>query len=145
MIFPYCAEYNTHVPCYVVKKGTYKNHLYVIYSNYGLSPTAYVFANEDDWWIDADYDELNRKYSKGRKPHGGFTFGSFASNKFFDLPNPDGESFLLGWDYAHLGDYQSDSLDSIRMTIHGRNDKKWTIEEIESDCIKVIDTLEFEA
>lgn len=138
MIFPYCAEYNTHVPCYVVKKGTYKNHMYVIYSNYGYSPAAYVLANEDDWWIDVHYDDLNRKYSKGRKPHGGFTFSSFVCNRFFDLPNPEEETYIVGWDYSHLGDYLSNGKPAGK-------DKKWTIEEIEEDCKKVIETLEFEA
>ena len=136
MLFPYIAENNSaEVPCYIVKKEEYKNHLYVIFSIQGRHPTAYVRVNESEKWYDMDYDKIS-SFWMGCKPHGGFTFSGFVSKEF----NEQKESYWVGWDYAHYGDYESYPLNGILAMINGA--KKWTIEEIEADCTKVIDYME---
>jgi hypothetical protein len=134
--FPYIAEYNSNVvPNEVIKKDTYKNHMYVIYSVMGSHPTAYVRVNEGEKWYDVDYDKISFTWP-GCNPHGGFTFSDFVNEESFGEPG----AYWVGWDYAHFGDYKSYPLDGILSMIDGA--KKWTIEEIEADCKKVIDYME---
>ena len=81
--FPYIAEYNTNVvPNEVIKKDTYKNHMYVIYSIMGSHPTAYVRVNEGEKWYNLNYDKISF-FWPGCSPHGGFTFSDYVSAHFF--------------------------------------------------------------
>lgn len=133
--FPYIAEYNSNVvPNEVVKKDTYKNHMYVIYSVMGSHPTAYVRVNEGEKWYEMNYDKISFTWP-GCNPHGGFTFSGFVNEESFGEP----EAYWVGWDYAHLGDYCS--YPSNSMFAMGDR-KKWTIEEIEAECKRVIDYME---
>lgn len=134
MLFPYNAENNSaEMPSYIVKKEKYKNHLYIIFSIQGRHPTAYVRVNESDKWYNIDYDKIS---AIDCKPHGGFTFSSFVSKEFEETE----DTYWVGWDYAHFGDYLSYPLNSVLSMTDGA--KKWSIEEIEDDCKKVIDYME---
>lgn len=135
--FPYIAEYNSNVvPNEVIKKDTYKNHMYVIYSVMGSHPTAYVRVNEGEKWYNMNYDKISF-FWPGCSPHGGFTFSDYVSEESFGEP----EAYWVGWDYAHLGDYCSCSYPMNTMLGLGCR-KKWTIEEIDAECKKVIDYME---
>lgn len=136
MLFPYNAENNTaEMPSYIVKKETYKNHLYIIFSIEGRHPTAYVSVNESEKWFDMDYNKISAFWI-GCRPHGGFTFSGYVSTEFEETE----DTYWVGWDYAHFGDYLSYPLNSLNLITQGA--KQWTIEEIESECKKVIDYME---
>lgn len=133
--FPYIAEYNSNVvPNEVIKKDTYKNHMYVIYSVMGSHPTAYVRVNEGEKWYEMNYDKISFTWP-GCSPHGGFTFSDFVNEESFGEP----EAYWVGWDYAHFGDYCSYPKGTMIGLERG---KKWTIEEIEAECKRVIDYME---
>lgn len=99
----------------LIKTENYKNFNYYIYS-LGTHPCAYVDVGSTS--LDhINYDDINIQC------HGGLTY---SSNILHDL---DFESWFIGWDYAHFGDYLGSSFDG----------KKWTVKEIEEECKDVIE------
>jgi hypothetical protein len=125
--FPYIAEYNTAIlPTEIIASSNYKGYDYNIKSIMGSYPTAYVKIPSTHFLFGKDYDTIDRVIPVDNSPHGGLTYGQFD----------DKNNFWIGWDYAHAGDY-----------ISGRNfpskfSKKWTMEEIETECKRLIDFLE---
>ena len=81
-----------------------------------------------------DYDKISFTWP-GCNPHGGFTFSDFVNEESFGEP----EAYWVGWDYAHFGDYCSYPKGTMIGIERG---KKWTIEEIEAECKRVIDYME---
>ncbi len=107
--------------CETLANGTYKGHEYIV-RNYGSHPCCYVSIPEGQA-INEDSIVC----------HGGITYTGES------LPQEEciNGVWWIGWDYAHLGDYLclSDRKPS-------ELEKCWTSEELENDCIKVIDQLE---
>lgn len=97
-------------------QGEHKGYRYFIVT-YGTHPCAYV-ENKGGHKNYMD-DELSTV-----EVHGGFTF----LGEMF-------ETDCLGWDYIHFGDYIHSPY------VYSSFGKKWTIEEIHLEVIRVIDQL----
>lgn len=106
----------------VVLSGHYESRYFEISSFMG-HPNAYVSFPEGekyntweklkDFWDNLEY-----------KPHGGFTF---IGRRKKDL-------LMAGWDYNHLGDLVT--YEPIK-----EDGKKWTLEEIFTEVVNVIDAI----
>lgn len=110
----------------------YKGFRYVI-SRSEVCLVAYIFLPSGHPLYGEPVDYLNWYAS----PHGGFTY---AKNRhpFFDSEPSD--YWVIGWDYAHLGDATFSSFDNSHLFYETK--KVWRIEEIEKDVKKVIDEIE---
>lgn len=99
----------------LIRIGVYKNFNYYIYS-LGTHPCAYV--NIGNTSLDhVDYDDIDIQC------HGNLTY---SMETLHDL---DIKGWFIGWDYAHPEDYIGGFTDGI----------KWTVKEIEEECIDVIE------
>lgn len=116
--------------------GIYKGyHFYVL--NLGSHPTAYVEIPKTSKLFGKHYDDIDILV------HGGLTYSNdelkISSNTTM------ANSWFIGWDYAHAGDYCGYMEDIKEWGIHTlsslEDEKKWTTEEMIKDCICVIDQL----
>jgi len=104
----------------------------------GSHPCAYVSVSLTDELADKiltlalPYDYFGT--SNDSYVHGGFTYGKFG--KPFEAEEIR-DSFWLGWDYAHLGDYCADGL------LHRFYEKEWTTEEIVEEARSIAGNVEF--
>ena len=111
----------------VLDKGTIKGFEYFILS-LGSHPTAYVKIPKDHKYYKLGYDDIPIDC------HGGLTF---ASTDFSFNPMDIKDSWWVGWDYAHSGDWYDSTI-----SLPGDIDrKKWTTEEILKEVKKVINQL----
>ena len=120
----------------VLCDGKYKNYHFEIIS-YGTHPCAYVRIDDsNNRYFGMDYDEITDIHC-----HGGLTFSEpHGENK---------ETWLIGWDYAHAGDYvgyqpslSSNFIDSMIYDDWGNDyGKKYTVKEILEDVYDVIDQI----
>lgn len=112
----------------ILHDGLYKNYYFVIVS-YGVHPCAYVRVPKNHPFYKRDYNELDITC------HGGLTFGDDLKHV---IPNDESDAWYVGWDYAHVGDYEILSNIPNFSFIEG---KQWTTEEIYEDVKRVIDQL----
>ena len=110
-------------------------HFYIL--NLGTHPTAYIEIPKNNKLFNLDYEKIDLDV------HGGLTY---SSNKLLIGENTSMEnSWFLGWDYAHAGDYMGFYEDFNKWninTINSLNDcKKWTTEEIIEECKNAIDQI----
>ena len=108
--------------CRVLHKGEFKGFKFAIVS-YGTHPCCYVFLPKEHKYYGKSYDEIDIDC------HGGLTY-SDKELIFNPLVNDD---WIIGWDYAHYGDY-SGYFPDLR-------DKKWTTQEIKKDIEYAINQL----
>lgn len=112
-------------PPEMLADGEYKGfHFYVL--NLGTHPCAYIDVTDTDL-NGKDYSNIDIAC------HGGLTY----SDEY--LRTVDKKGWFIGWDYAHWGDYVGYEVlysDNLRT-----NGKKWTTDEIVSECKEVIDQL----
>lgn len=109
-------RYTNYIRLELLDSGVYRNRKYFIISQ-GTHPCAYVeFNNEFERGSDLWYET---------PCHGGITFDDYA---YWD---ENDETYYIGWDYAHLGDYLPFKDDG----------KKWTTKEILENVKEVIDYL----
>lgn len=88
---------------------------------------AYIEVPPGHPWHGRSYDEV-----ESTTPHGDFTYEGWGIPPILKHSfRTDDDSFWLGWDYAHFGDYFIEGLD-----ITG---KKWTRAEVEAHARAVID------
>ena len=111
----------------ILYEGTYKNYYFVIVS-YGTHPCAYVEIPKNHAYYKKDYNELDIDC------HCGLTYSDDLSHV---IPNKD-DSWFIGWDYAHAGDYMG--FDAM-FKFDTSKDKKWTTKEIYEEVKSVIDQL----
>ena len=110
---------------YEIDKGEYKDYKYVMLYG-GMYPCAYVqLKPEDKYYETYNYNDIDIDV------HGGITFTEkyYKGIKYY-LFKLGYRGHWIGWDYGHGGDYTG-----------GGYGKKWTLEEIISDCEKVIEQL----
>ena len=104
----------------------------------GTHPCAYVSMSLSDELaekilkLDCSYYYFGT--SNDSYVHGGFTYGEFGK-PFKDDKIRD--SFWLGWDYAHLGDYYAGGLPCSSY------EKQWTTEEIVEEARSIAGHVEF--
>lgn len=109
--------------------------------NMGTHPTAYVRIPKNHPFFGLHYDEVNKNIvcPDCGKIHESevFTFSDSSTN--FAHRVKDGElipeGWWLGWDYAHLGDWQGYLTDEENIE---KDNRKYSTEEIVRDCIDVI-------
>lgn len=109
-------EYKYKREMTILDSGVYHNRKYFIIS-LGTHPCAYVefhheFEREGDLWRETPC-------------HGSITYDDYA---YWDKND---ETYYIGWDYAHFGDY-------LPYEVCG---KRWTTKEILENVKEVIDYL----
>ena len=121
-------EYQKERKKEILCEGKYKNFQFYIL-NLGTHPTAYVEIPRESFLFGKGYNKIDIEV------HGGLTFAdsSLIGNKK--------NSWFIGWDYAHLGDYLGYSEDYPGLSMFSIHDKKWTTEEIFEDVVSVIEQL----
>ena len=102
----------------ILAMGEYRGHRYVVIS-YGYHPCAYVSMPKGRAIL-----------TSGIVCHGGITY----VNKDLEGIPSDENTWWIGWDYAHHGDYSG-----LLWLMGG---KKWTTKEIVEECERVIEQIE---
>ena len=130
---------NRMVQAELLSNGEYKGYEYVVLS-LGTHPCAYVGVSEDDKLYGLDYNSIYEKYDINC--HGGLTYSEdslsfleFSQKYNCDVKNAIHNKWVIGWDYAHYGDYVV-CFDECNVS-----GKKWTTHEIVEECKEVIDQL----
>lgn len=95
----------------------------------GMHPTAYLRIPKGMPLHGIDYTEADELI----KVHCGFTY---SRDGLCGVENND-ESWFLGWDYGHCGDFAGYYLRDNSF----RNYHKWTTEEIISECVSACEEL----
>lgn len=119
-------EYKSKTERKLLYRNIYKNHEYFILS-LGTHPCAYVKLVNPN---------LKHIVNHLESPHGGITFNDIKLNIGDEIINGN----IIGWDYAHAGDYMGYYMEFEDIDLDGRNRKYSTIEIIK-DCENVIDEL----
>lgn len=120
-------NFNSKRTTIILDKGKYKGYEYFILS-IGTHPTAYVRIPKGHKYYQKHYEDINIDC------HGGL---SFSENDFPFNPVVLEDIWLIGWDYAHSGDYIFDrELISL-----SRDNKKWTTKEILEEVKEIIEQL----
>ena len=123
----YCSywremEYSTErTSSHVLARGCYNGHPFLVINSHGYIPCGYVNAAgtalEGKEWDEIDID-----------CHGGITF----ADKFAPVTCEDG--WWIGWDYAHLNDYDP----TLPYTDDGQ---KYDTADVVRECVSVIDQI----
>lgn len=123
----------------VLDNGNYKGYEYVVLS-LGSHPCAYIILDENDKLYGLHYDTVHKKYDI--YCHYGFTYSEDYLNflefseKYKSLVKSSIKGkWVLGWDYAHHGDYCGWDTDNLL------GGKKWSTSEIVSECKEVINQI----
>jgi len=99
--------------------------------SYGTHPCCYVGLPENHPYFGKEYTNIDIDC------HGGLTY---SDAKLHADPTAQ-ESWWIGWDYAHCGDYAGYyELDCMKDFDHSK-DKKWTTEELKEEVLNVIKEL----
>lgn len=123
-----------NLPPELLSKECYRGYEYIVLSLHS-HPTAYVVLDKNDKWFGKFYDDINVSC------HGGLTYSKNVLGRFLeysekykcDVLSSVRGKWVIGWDYAHYGDYSS--------YMPEMGGKKWTTEEIVSEAKEVIDSL----
>ena len=107
-----------------IAEGEYKGFAYYVLS-LGTHPCAYIDVSGTKLH-GIDYSAIDIEC------HGGLTYSRSG------LSTVDKKGWYIGWDYAHFNDFAGYYLDYP----DGGFGKKWTTEEIVSECKEVINQLE---
>lgn len=122
----------------IICNGHYRGYYFEIVS-YGTHPCAYILIEDmNDFFYGKDYDNLSFINC-----HGGLTFSEFD-----DI---DKNKWVIGWDYAHAGDWVG-YKPTLGIKTHLIDDyiyddwgddygKKYTVKVIVNDVFKVIDQM----
>lgn len=107
----------------ILYTNKYKDYIYYII-NYGTHPCCYVYLSKGHKYFGKHYDDIDINC------HGGLTF---SYNQLHDIMPSEKNYWIIGWDYAHYGDYVG-----LCKELAGH---KYTTEELIKDCQDVIDQL----
>ena len=125
--------YTENPLCKILMSGKYKNYQFYIMSM-GTHPTAYVEIPKGHKLYEKDYNQICYM-GIDINVHGGLTYSCSI------LGDIKEDSWFIGWDYAHYGDYYAmpfefnPELESVICK------KKWTTLEILEDVKRCIETL----
>lgn len=125
----YQAERKFEILC----EGKYMGYQFYIL-NLGTHPTAYIEIPKTSKLFGKGYDEI---YDMGIDidVHGGLTYSNA------ELRNIKENSWFIGWDYAHAGDYDGYSMNYPKLFELSICEKKWTTEEIFEDVVNCIEQM----
>ena len=121
-------EYQENRKIEILFTGEYMGYRFYIL-NLGTHPTAYIEIPEGHDLFGKHYDDINIDV------HGGLTYAEDH------LRGVKENSWFIGWDYAHAGDYGGYDVKWIGTKLYGEEDKKWTTEEIFDDVVNVIEQI----
>lgn len=121
-------EYQYDRKVEILMEGKYKNYQFYIL-NLGTHPTAYVEIPRGSNLFGKDYNEIICDIDV----HGGLTY---ADDHLQDIKK---DSWFLGWDYAHYGDYTG--CEEILPATIRTGGKKWTTLEIFGHVTEVINQI----
>lgn len=119
-------EYGIKRKVEVLLEGTYKGYQFYIL-NLGTHPTAYIEIPRGSKLFRKDYNDIDISI------HGGLTY---ADDHLQDIKK---DTWFIGWDYAHLGDYFGADL-FFNINDNGQV-RKWTTEEIFEDVVYAIEQI----
>lgn len=127
-------EYQSDRKMELLHYDKYKGYTYYIL-NLGTHPTAYIEIPKGHILHGMNYIEIYKK-DYYIDVHGGLTY---SDNELMGIKT---ESWFIGWDYAHAGDYMGYYESFSKYNIHTLNsdydNKKWTTEEIIKECKNAI-------
>ncbi len=116
----------------VLAHGNHEGYEYYIL-NLGHHPCAYVVLGESDKLYGKEYEDI-----ESIECHGGLTYSRpYLGDGKIMLVNRFECKWILGWDYAHAGDYAG-YYDGTRWMNDENYGKKWTTIEILDDVKDVI-------
>lgn len=132
MIYHTSLNKDDNFPHYIIASGEHRGVRFYICNINGMHPTAYLRIPKGKPLHGAEYDYANDFI----EVHWGFTY---ASDGLFGVENDD-DSWFLGWDYGHAGDFAGYYLrhpdDYLATHSH-----KWTTDEIIKECGEVCEEL----
>ena len=112
----------------ILDRGFYNNYQYAIIS-YGTHPCCYIALEKGDKYYKVDYEKIDITC------HGGLTYSRYGLGDIFSE-----EYRIIGWDYAHAGDYSITYR--VRRPVE-RNGIKWSTEEMLKEVYNVIEQLNY--
>lgn len=119
-------EYDNSGDTRILAKGVYKGLQYIVLNIRGTHPCGYVNV------ANTKFDKLDYLDLDCINCHGGLTYSSeYAPFK------GEEDGWWLGWDYAHLGDYNVLSVRSEKKDFS----KKYTTDDVVYECIHVINQI----
>ena len=118
-------------PPKVLANRKYKGYGYVIIT-LGSHPCSYILLPKGHKYHGKFYDDIDLRC------HGGLTYSrDYLLKKSHDNLVTD-EEWVIGWDYAHLGDY----LSFPEMFLEGDDDgHQWTLQELVDEVEETINQL----
>lgn len=124
-------EYSTNRKLEILLEGTYKDYQFYIL-NLGTHPTAYIEIPRESKLFGKDYEQIY-EMEIDVDVHGGLTF---SGDYLQDIKE---NTWFIGWDYAHYGDYVGyEEIMPQEIRVGG---KRWTTEEIFEDVVKAIEQI----
>ncbi|MBR5304873.1 MAG: hypothetical protein IKU37_08635 [Candidatus Gastranaerophilales bacterium] len=125
-------EYKSEMTMEILESGTYKGFDYKVVS-YGTHPCCYVSIRPEIAIYKVDYD--NDKMFQ-IDCHGGLSYSNFRDFG-------DGKKWYIGWDYNHVNDYFGiyEHYFFEEFKPNHIKDKRWTTEEMKTECIYVIEQI----
>lgn len=115
----------------ILLEGTYKGYQFYIL-NLGTHPTAYVEIPRESKLFGKGYNKIY-EMEIDIDVHGGLTY---ASDKLHSIKE---NTWFIGWDYAHAGDYAG--YEEILPSKIRTGGYKWTTKEIFDDVVSVIEQI----
>ena len=122
MIYHANDSKDNEFPHQILAVGEHSGVKFYVCSINGMHPTAYLRIPKGMPLHGIDYEEADKLIDV----HGGFTY---SRNSLYGVENDD-ESWFLGWDYGHCGDFAGYYLRDGSFSYY----RKWTTEEIISEC-----------
>ena len=116
---------NENTQC--LEHGSYKGFNYYIMS-YSSHPCCYVEIPESHEFYQMHYDDIY--WNHDIECHGGLTY---SEDHLWNLK----DSWFIGWDYAHHGDFSKRDYDVFGSS-YG---KVWVLEELRQDVYELIEQL----
>lgn len=113
----------------ILHEGVYHGYDFRIL-NLGTHPCAYVRIPKEHKYFKKDYHKI------GVLCHGGLTFSE--NNLFGDKNREPKDTWWIGWDYAHYGDFTAHEK---MLYVCNAWNKRWTTREIYEEVKYVIDQL----
>ena len=119
----------------VLYAGDYLGYHFLIVS-YGIHPCAYVEIPKGHRWYEKDY---SNKELENIECHGGLTYSGKLSKIFSN--DESNQRWFIGWDYAHIGDFDGYCLKETWGREDFLNVKRWTTQEIFEEVKNVIEQI----
>lgn len=113
----------------ILEHGVCRNEYEYYIITLGSHPCCYVLLPRGDKYHGKFYDDIPIEV------HGGLTYSE--PTLFRDNIIENGE-WVIGWDFAHYGDYLSYKLPLVEGDEKG---KKWTLEELRRTVMEVVEQL----